>query len=125
LIYTNIYVLITLGSFSANEYFIIFIDDYLRKCYVYFFEKKSKIFMTFKKSKVMIEKMMRNNIRSLRLDKGGEYISNKFKSYCEKYEIHRYLTAPYTSHHNGIVERKNRTILNMVKSMIKIKEMPK
>nr|GEZ12534.1 retrovirus-related Pol polyprotein from transposon TNT 1-94 [Tanacetum cinerariifolium] len=37
----------------------------------------------------------------------------------------RFLTAPYSSQQNGVVERKNRTILNMVRSMLKSKKMPK
>jgi hypothetical protein len=63
---------------------------------VYLLEKKSKAFETFKKFKTMVEKITGKNIRSLRSDKGGEYLSNKFKSYYENNEIHRFLIAPYT-----------------------------
>jgi transposase InsO family protein len=73
----------------------------------------------------MVEKTMGKKIRSLRSDRGGEYLSNHFKSYCEKHEIRRFLIAPYTPQQNGIAEKKNRTILDMVRSMIKTKEMPK
>jgi transposase InsO family protein len=92
---------------------------------VYFLEKKSEAFEIFKNFKVMIEKTTGKNIQSLRSDIGGEYLSNKFKSYCENHGIRRFLTAPYTPQQNSIAERKNRIILDMVRSMIKIKEMPK
>jgi transposase InsO family protein len=92
---------------------------------VYFLEKKSEAFETFKKFKVMVEKTTRKNIRSLRSDRSGEYLSNKFKLYCENQGIRKFLTAPYTPQQNGFVERKNRTVLDMVRSMIKTKEMPK
>jgi Integrase core domain len=78
LIHTDIRGPIISGSFSGNEYFITFIDDYSRKCWVYFLEKKSEAFEIFKKFKVMVEKTMGKKIRSLRLDRGGEYLSNKF-----------------------------------------------
>ncbi|GJZ47234.1 retrovirus-related pol polyprotein from transposon TNT 1-94 [Tanacetum coccineum] len=39
--------------------------------------------------------------------------------------IRRFLTAPYSPQQNGVMERKNRTILNMVRSMLKSKKMPK
>jgi transposase InsO family protein len=116
---------ITIGSFNGKEYLITFIDDYSRKCLVYFFEKKSKVFETFKKFKVMVEKTTGNNIRSLRSNRGGEYMSNQFKSYCENHGIRRFLTAPYTPQQNGVTERKNKTILDIVRIMIKTKEMPK
>jgi transposase InsO family protein len=114
---------ITPGSYSGKEYFITFIDDYSRKCWVYFLEKKSEAFETFKKFKVMIEKTTAKNIRSLRSDRGGEYLSNEFKLYCENQRICRFLTAPYTPQQNDVAERKNRIILDMVRLMIKTKEM--
>jgi transposase InsO family protein len=104
---------------------ITFIDDYSRKCLVYFLKKKSEAFETFKKFKVMVEKMMGKKIISLRSDRGGEYTSNQFKSYCENHEIRRFLTTPYTPQQNGVAERKNKTILDMVRSIIKTKEIPK
>jgi transposase InsO family protein len=125
LIHTDICSPITPDSFSGKEYFITFIDDYSRKCWVYFLEKKSETFETFKKFKVMVEKTMGKNIRSLRSDRDNEYKFNQFKSYCENHRIHRFFTAPYTLQLNDVAERKNKTILDMVRSMIKTKEMPK
>jgi transposase InsO family protein len=68
---------------------------------------------------------MGKNIRSLRSNRAGEYLSNEFKSYYENHEIHRFLTITYTPSQNDIIERNNRTILDMVRSMIKTKEMSK
>jgi transposase InsO family protein len=96
LIHTDICDPITPGLFSEKEYFITFIDDYSRKCWVYFLEKKSVAFETFKKFKIMVEKAIGKKNRSLRSDRDGEYLSNQFKSYYENHEIHRFLTAPYT-----------------------------
>jgi transposase InsO family protein len=96
LIHTDICGPITSGSYSGNEYFITFIGDYSRKYWMYFLEKKSEAFETFKKFKVMVEKTTGKNIRFLRSDRGGEYLSNEFKSYCENHGIRRFLTAPYT-----------------------------
>jgi hypothetical protein len=50
---------------------------------MYFLKKKSETFETFKKFKTMMEKMTGKNIRSMKSDKGGEYMSNEFNSYCE------------------------------------------
>nr|GEW30773.1 retrovirus-related Pol polyprotein from transposon TNT 1-94 [Tanacetum cinerariifolium] len=64
-------------------------------------------------------------IKSIRSDRGGEFLSKEFNKFCEDNEIWRFLTAPYSPQQNGVVERKNRTILNMVRSMLKTKKMPK
>ncbi|GJY95415.1 retrovirus-related pol polyprotein from transposon TNT 1-94 [Tanacetum coccineum] len=58
-------------------------------------------------------------------DRGGEFLSNEFNKFCEDNGIRRFLTTPYSPQQNGVVERKNKTILNMVRSMLKSKKMPK
>ncbi|KAE8735514.1 hypothetical protein F3Y22_tig00000340pilonHSYRG00533 [Hibiscus syriacus] len=64
-------------------------------------------------------------IKALRSDRGGEYMSTAFTKYCEEQGIKRLLTAPYSPQQNGVAERKNRTILDMVRSMLNSKYMPK
>ncbi|KAH0707987.1 hypothetical protein KY289_013063 [Solanum tuberosum] len=54
-------------------------------------------------------------IKALR-DRGGEYCSKEFEEFCAKHGIRRELTAAYTPQKNGVSKRKNRTILNMVRS---------
>ncbi|KAJ9557149.1 hypothetical protein OSB04_011763 [Centaurea solstitialis] len=54
----------------------------------------------------------------LRTDRGGEYNSHEFSSFCDEQGIKRQLTAAYTTQHNGVCERKNRTIMNMVRSLL-------
>jgi transposase InsO family protein len=52
-------------------------------------------------------------------------MSTAFMNYYEEHGIKRFLTAPYSPQQNGVAERKNRTILDMVRSILKIKDMPK
>jgi len=61
----------------------------------------------------------------MRSDRGVEFLSKEFNKFCEENGIRRFLTAPYSPQQNGVVERKNRTILNMVRNMLKSKNMPK
>ncbi|MCI08879.1 copia-type polyprotein, partial [Trifolium medium] len=60
-----------------------------------------------------------------RTDRGGEFNSLDFKKYCEDNGIKRQLTAAYTPQQNGIAERKNRTMMDMVRSMLSGKEIHK
>jgi hypothetical protein len=79
-----------------KKYFITFIDDISRKCWMYFLKEKSEAFDIFKKYNVMVEKSMGYYVRALRSHIGGKYLSNKFKTYYEKQGVQRYLTTPYT-----------------------------
>jgi transposase InsO family protein len=73
----------------------------------------------------MIEKNTVTYIKSLRSDRGGKYLSKNFKNFCEEHGIQRFYTTPYTPQQNGVVERKNKTILDMVHLMLKMKNIPK
>jgi hypothetical protein len=88
-------------------------------------KEKSEAFEVFKKFKVLVEKMTGLYIKALRSDIWGEYMSTAFMNYCEEHGIKRFLTAPYSPQQNGVAERKNRTILDMVRSMLKTKDMAK
>nr|GEW53896.1 zinc finger, CCHC-type [Tanacetum cinerariifolium] len=59
-------------------------------------------------------------IKALRSDRGGEYISHEFKDYLKAYEIVQQLTPPYTPQHNVVSERRNHTLLDMVRSMMNL-----
>ena len=59
-----------------------------------------------------------------RSDQGGEFPSEELKLFCDKSGIKKQLTAPYTPQQNSVVERKNSTIMGLVRSMIKEKNLP-
>nr|GEY39331.1 retrovirus-related Pol polyprotein from transposon TNT 1-94 [Tanacetum cinerariifolium] len=124
LIHTDLCGLITPSSHGKNHYFILFIDDFSRKTWVYFLKEKSQAFEAFKTFKTMVEKKKGLKIKSIRSDRGGEFLSKEFNKFYEDNGIRRFLTAPYSPQQNGVLKRKNRTILNMVQSMLKTKKMP-
>ncbi|MCH80374.1 copia-type polyprotein, partial [Trifolium medium] len=112
-------------SNGGKRYFITFTDDYSRKTWVNFLKEKSDAFDSFKNFKVMVEKESNCMIQTLRTDRGGEYTSNAFNEFCNSQGIKRQLTAAYTPQQNGVSERKNRTLLNIVRSMLSSRNVPK
>jgi transposase InsO family protein len=63
-------------------------------------------------------------IKVLRSDNGGEYTSNDFSDFCKEAGIKRELTVPYNPQQNGVAERKNRSIVEVVKEMIHDQNLP-
>ena len=92
--------------------------------WVFFMKSKSDAFENFKKFKAMVEKQNGQVVRALRTDRGEEFLSQEFTRFCEDQGIRRELTAPYTPDQNGVAERKNRTVVEMARSMLKAKQMP-
>ena len=85
---------------------------------------KGEAFEKFKSFKSIVEHETRLSIKTLRTDRGGEFTSIEFNKFCEKYGIQRHLTAPYTPQQNGVVERRNRTLMEMTRSILKHMNLP-
>ena len=125
LIHTDVCGPIKPSSFGKNNYFLLFIDDFSRKTWVYFLKQKSEAFGAFKKFKAAVEKETGLEIKAMRSDRGGEFTSKEFQEFCEANGIRRPLTVPRSPQQNGVSERKNKTILDMARSMLKSKKLPK
>ncbi|PRQ38021.1 putative RNA-directed DNA polymerase [Rosa chinensis] len=116
---------ITPTSNSDKRYVLSFIDDFSRKMWVYFLTEKSQAFTMFKRYKSLVEKEIGFPICCLRTDRGGEFTSNEFNEFCQSNGIKRQLTAAYTPQQNGVAERRNRTVMNLVRSILSEKKIPK
>ena len=64
-------------------------------------------------------------IKVIRSDNGTEYTSKKFNKFCQDTSIEQQLTAPYSPQQNGVVERKNRTLMEMTRCLLHDKELSK
>ena len=77
------------------------------------------MFSCFIKFKTLVEKENIYSIKSLRTDRSGEFFSNNFNKFCEDNGIKRLLTVPRFKKKNGVVERNNKSILNMARAWSK------
>jgi transposase InsO family protein len=110
-------------SIGGSFYFLTFIDDFSRKIWIYFLKNKSDTFSKFKEFKVEEEKQSGKYVKVLRSDGGGEYNSKDFAYFCRQQGIIMQTTTRYTPQHNGVAERKNQTIMNMARSMLRAKNL--
>ncbi|KAL0455836.1 UNVERIFIED_CONTAM: Retrovirus-related Pol polyprotein from transposon RE2 [Sesamum latifolium] len=109
------------GEFS---YFITFTDDHSRYGYVYLMRYKSEAFGRFKELRLEVENQTGHKIKTLRSDRGGEYLSGEFLDYLKENGILSQWTPPGMPQLNGVSERRNRTLLDMVRSMMSFTELP-
>ncbi|CAL8152562.1 unnamed protein product [Prunus armeniaca] len=102
----------------------VYYNDYTRMCWVYFLQFKSEVFNIFNKFKAMVEVQSGYKIKKLRSGRGGEYTSTEFLQFCEEIGLERQLTVAYSPQQNGVAERKNKTTVEMSKTMMKEKKLP-
>jgi transposase InsO family protein len=100
------------------SYFLTFIDDYTRYGYFQLIAHRYEALDCFKRFVVEVENQHEKSLKALRTDLGREYLSDQFKDLCEEKGIRRQLTISITPQQNGVAERRNRTLLDMVRSMM-------
>ena len=86
-------------------------------------KNKSEAFDRFKKFKAPAERQNGFLIKTLRIDKGREFLSTKFKDFCEEHGTCREVIAPYTLEQNGVAERKNQIVVEVARSMMQAKSL--
>jgi hypothetical protein len=103
---------------GGKQYFITFIDDSTRFCYVYLLKSKDKALHYFKTYIAEVENQLERKIKWLRSSRGGEYFSGDFSDFCVKHGIIHERTLPYSPQFNGVAERKNCTLTDLVNTML-------
>ena len=109
---------------GGYEYFFTFTDDYSRYGFIYLMRQKSETFDKFREYKAEAKKQLGVHIKQLRSDRGDEYLYGEFKFYLTQEGIVSQLSAPRTPQQNGVAKRRNRTLLDMVRSMLSYSSLP-
>lgn len=115
---------ITPATPAGNKYFMLLVDDYSRVMWAYLLKRKDEAFSAFKRFRAQVEDGPERKVKVFKTDRGGEFNSKEFNTYCEENGIARHLTAPYTPQQNRVVERRNRTVVELARSLLKQMHMP-
>ena len=118
LIHSDVCGNISPATLGGGNYFVTFIDDASRYTWVYVLKHKSEVFSKFKEWKSLVENLYDRKIKTLRSDNGGEYTSIEFEDFLKNEGIRHEKTIPKTPEQNGVAERKNRTLVEAVRTMI-------
>jgi transposase InsO family protein len=97
---------------------MLIIDDYSRLTWVAFLKEKAEAFEKFKIFKALTETQIGKRLKVIRSDRGGDFMSRDFKEFYDEHGIKREYTIPRTPQQNGVVERQNRTVQEMARSMM-------
>ena len=123
LMHTDICDMKSIPPRGGNKYFITFIDDCSRYCYVYLLSSKDEAVNAFKTYKAEVETQLNKKIKIIRSDRGGEY-EFPFEEICTEFGIVHQMTAPYTPQSNGVVERKNRSLKETMNALLNSSGLP-
>nr|GEY43364.1 hypothetical protein [Tanacetum cinerariifolium] len=125
LIHTDVCGSFKIMSRQGASYFVTFTDNFIRYGYVYLLKHKHEVFETFKVFQKKVENQLGKTIKSLRFDRMGEYMNQEFLDHLKDHGIIAHRTPPYTPQHNGVSKMRNRTLLDIVRSIMSQTTLPK
>jgi transposase InsO family protein len=108
----------TYTSIGGNKYGFVIMDDFTRYTWVVFLIDKSDVYDTFKLFIKRMQNEFETTIKKVRSDNGSEFKNTRVDVLCDELGIKHQFSAKYTPQSNGLVERKNRTLIDMARSML-------
>jgi hypothetical protein len=105
----------TKGEF---QYYVSFIDDHTRYCWVYLMKHRSEFFEIYAAFRALIKPQHSAVIKCFRCDLGGEYTSNKFFQLLALDRTIHQTSCIDTPEQNGVAERKHRHIVETAHSLL-------
>lgn len=112
---------------SGNRYFLL-VDDYSHFMWVALLPSKDGAPAAIRRIQAAVERKSGHKLRTLRTDRGGGggggFTVGHFQEYCVDLGVRRELTVPYSPQQNGVVERRNQSVVGTARSMLKAKHLP-
>ncbi|WVZ53082.1 hypothetical protein U9M48_004068 [Paspalum notatum var. saurae] len=118
LLHMNLFGPTTYTSIGGNNYGFVIVDDFSRYTWVYFLEDKTEVAHVFRKFAKRAQNEFNTSIVKIRSDNGREFDNTNIEEYCDEVGIKHEFSATYTPQQNGVVERKNRTLITLARSML-------
>jgi transposase InsO family protein len=105
-------------NINGKKYILVIVDDYSRYTWVKFLRSKDEapgIIITFLKR---IQVLLQAPVRIVRTDNGTEFTNQELRTYYEDVGITHQTSVVRTPHQNGVVERRNRTLVEAASTML-------
>jgi transposase InsO family protein len=118
LIHSDVWGPSPVSSHEKFKYYVTFIDDHSRFTWVYFLRSKSEVFRIFTEFFAYVANQFSSSIKTLRTDSGGEYLSTEFQAFLASKGILHQRSCPSTPQQNGVAERKNHHLLDVVRTLL-------
>jgi transposase InsO family protein len=105
-------------SIGGSKYGLVIVDDFSRFTWVFFVQDKSETQSTLKRFLNRAQNEFELKVKKIRSDNGSEFKNLHVQEYLEEEGIKHEFSSPYTPQQNGVVESKNMTIIDMVRTML-------
>jgi hypothetical protein len=107
-----------LSQHGGSKYGLVIVDDFSRFTWVFFLQDKSKTQGTLKRFLRRAQNEFELKVKKIRSDNGSEFKNLQVEEFLEEEGIKHEFFNPYTPQQNGVVERKNRRLIDRARTML-------
>ncbi|KAJ9542626.1 hypothetical protein OSB04_029132 [Centaurea solstitialis] len=111
-------------SIGKKSYCLVIVDDFSRFTWVYFLKTKDETSGLIKSFVTRVENQSNLKVKVIRSDNGIEFKNSDINSFCDEKGIEKQYSAPRTPQHNGVAERRNRTLIEAARSLLANSKLP-
>jgi hypothetical protein len=105
-------------SIGGNLYWLVIVNDYSHYTWTLFLGDKSETPEIFKTFARRAQREYNSQIVKIRSDNGSEFKNMNIKDWCDKEGVKHEFSTTYTPQQNGVVEHKNKTLINLARAML-------
>src|SRR4051812_2546225 len=105
------------ASLGGNKYGLVIVDDFSRYAWVFFLDDKNKVVDIFKSFAKRDQTEYELSLKHIRSDNGTELKNTHIEEFLDDHGFTHEFSAAYTSQQNGVVERKNRILIEMARTI--------
>ncbi|GJY78122.1 retrovirus-related pol polyprotein from transposon TNT 1-94 [Tanacetum coccineum] len=106
------------ASVNGKKYILVIVDDYSRFTWVKFLRSKDEALDFIIKFLKMIQVRLKVPVRRIKTDNGTEFVNQTLREYYEKVGISHETSVARSPQQNGVVERRNRTLIEAARTML-------
>ncbi|KAK1605477.1 hypothetical protein QYE76_029150 [Lolium multiflorum] len=118
LLHVDLFGPVSHASLGAKKHCLVIVDDYSRYTWVYFLKTKDETQQIFIDFATEVQRQHNLLIMAIRSDNGSEFKNYTLNDFLSDEGIRHQYSAAYTPQQNGVAERKNRTLMDMARSMM-------
>ncbi|GJQ96128.1 retrovirus-related pol polyprotein from transposon TNT 1-94 [Tanacetum coccineum] len=112
------------ASINGKKYILVIVDDYSRYTWTLFLRSKDETPEVLKDFLTMIQRNLQAQVISVRTDRGTEFLNKTLHAYFKEEGIEHQTSNPRTLEQNGVVERRNRTLVEAARTMLSASKLP-
>jgi transposase InsO family protein len=112
-------------SMGGKWYVLVIVNDYSHYSWVFFLESKDEVFEHFRSLALRLNNEHPNCLKAICSDDGIEFRNSSFDQFCLEHGVDKKLSAPRVPKQNGVMERKNRTLVEMTRMMLNEHKTPR